>query len=87
MKLRQSMLSLGIFALVLAVLVVFDERVRDRFNHLVAGGGDGITPWGDRLGDLGGALATAIRYQSIENAPLLVFATVGAMLFLFMVKT
>ncbi len=87
MKLRQSMLSLGIFALVLGVLVVFDERVRDRFTHLVAGGGDGITPWGDRLSDLGGALATAIRYQSIENAPLLVFATVGAMLFLFMVKT
>jgi hypothetical protein len=32
-------------------------------------------------------LLSAVRYQSIENAPLLIFATVGAVLFLFMVKT
>ena len=79
------MMSAGVFAMVLAVLVIFDERVRDRFSLLVSGG-SGLTPWGDRLGDLGGALASAVRYQSIENAPLL-FTTVGAMLFLFMVKT
>ena len=30
---------------------------------------------------------SAIRTQSIENAPLLIFATVGAVLFLFMVRT
>jgi hypothetical protein len=86
MKLRQSMLSVGVFALVLGVLVIFDERVRDRFSLLVSSGG-GLTPWGDRLSDLGGALASAVKYQSIENAPLLIFTTVGAMLFLFMVKT
>jgi hypothetical protein len=85
MRLRQSMLSAGVFALVLGVLVIFDERVRDRFSQLVSSGS--MTPWGDRLGDLGGALASAVKYQSIENAPLLIFTTVGAMLFLFMVKT
>jgi hypothetical protein len=30
---------------------------------------------------------TAAKHQSIENAPLVVFATAGAILFLFMVKT
>jgi hypothetical protein len=29
----------------------------------------------------------AARHQSIENAPLVIFATVGAVLFLFMVRT
>jgi len=28
-----------------------------------------------------------VRYQSIENAPLVLFATVGGVLFLFMVRT
>jgi hypothetical protein len=87
MKLRQSLLSAGVFALVLGVLVIFDERVRIRLTELLAGGDGGITPWGDRLGDLGGALVSALKYQSIENAPLLIFVTIGAMLFLFMVKT
>ena len=86
MKMRQWILSMGVFALVLVALVSIDPRVRDRFADLVSGG-NGISSWGDRLGNLGGALMTAIRYQSIENAPLLIFATVGAVLFLFMVKT
>jgi hypothetical protein len=49
-------------------------------------GGDGLTPWGDRVSDLGTALMSAVRHQSIENAPLLVFAAVGAVLFVFMLK-
>ncbi len=83
---RQSALSLTVFVVVLAGLVSVDERVRERFTELI-NGNDSLTPWGDRLGDLGGALMSAIRTQSIENAPLLIFATVGAVLFLFMVRT
>ena len=29
----------------------------------------------------------AVRHQSLENAPMVVFATAGALLFLFMVRT
>jgi hypothetical protein len=76
------MLSAGVFAVVLGVLVVFDERVRGRFTDLVAGGTSGAA-WSE----FGGAIMSAIQYQSLENAPLLVFATVGATLFLFMVKS
>jgi hypothetical protein len=84
--LRQYALSITVFAIVLGGLVSVDERVRDRFSAVVRGD-DALTPWGDRVGDLGGALMMAIRSQSIENAPLLVFAAVGGVLFLFMFRT
>lgn len=80
------MLSITVFVIVLAGLVFVDPRVRDRVGALVTGG-DGASSLGDRAGDLGNALMTAVRYQSIENAPLLIFATVGAVLFVFMVRT
>lgn len=85
LSLRQTMLSTLVFLGVLFAIVSVDARVRERLSDL-AYGGDGLTPWGDRVGDLMEALATAARYQSIENAPMLVFATAGAVLFLFMVK-
>lgn len=83
---RQSMLSVAVFLIVLGGLVCVDQRVRDRFSDLMYGG-DGVSSAGDRASELGNALLTAVHYQSIENAPLLIFATVGAVLFLFMVRT
>lgn len=83
---REAVLSPAVFAAILLMLVSVDDRVRDRFANLFSGG-DGVTSLGGRLADLGGALMSAIRYQSIENAPLLVFATVGAVLVIFMVKS
>jgi hypothetical protein len=86
LRIRQYALSIAVFAIVLGGLVSIDERVRDRFLAVVHGD-DALTPWGDRVSDLGGALMTAVRNQSIENAPLLIFATAGGVLFLFMFRT
>jgi hypothetical protein len=86
LRIRQGALSAAVFAGVLLLLVSVDERVRDRFSALVSGD-HSLSPWGDRAGDLGGALISAVRYQSLENAPLLVFAAAGAVLFAFMLKT
>jgi hypothetical protein len=83
---RQGIASAAVFGAVILMLVSIDDRVRDRFNDLVSGGGS-LTPWGDRAGDLVQALISAVRYQSIENAPLLIFAAVGAILVAFMLKT
>lgn len=83
---RQAIASAAVFGAVLLVLVSIDDRVRDRFGDLFSGG-NGISPWGDRAADLGHALIGAARYQSIENAPLLVFAAVGGVLVLFMLRT
>ena len=85
--LQQAFISTAIFAIVLGCLVSVDDRVRERFTAILAGSGQGLTPWGDRVGDLGDALIGALRHQSIENAPLLIFTAVGAVLVVFMVKT
>lgn len=86
MGLRQWIVSTAIFLVVLIGLVSVDDRVGERVNDLVSGG-DTVTPWGDRVQDLGGALLAALRYQSIDNAPMLVFTAVGAVLFVFMLKS
>jgi len=86
LSVRQAVLSTLIFGGVLLALASVDARVRERVGDVVSNG-DSLSPWGDRIGDLGHALATSIRYQSIENAPLLVFAAVGAVLFVFMIRT
>lgn len=86
LALRQYVLSIAVLGIVLGGLVSVDERVRDRLSALVHGDG-ALSPWGERAGDLGNELWTAVRHQSLENAPLLVFATVGCVLFVFMFRT
>jgi hypothetical protein len=82
---RQALVSSAVFAAIVAVLVSVDAGVRDRLSALASSGS--ASSWSDRASDLGGAVVTAAKHQSIENAPLVVFATAGALLFLFMVKT
>ena len=86
LSLRQAVLSSLIFGGVLLALASVDARVRERVSDVVSGD-DGLSPWGDRISDLGSALVTAVRHQSLENAPMLVFAAVGAVLFVFMIRT
>ena len=88
LAIRQAFASAAVFGAVLLVLISVDDRVRERFNDLVGSGPTGsVSPWGDRASDLGSALMSAARHQSIENAPLLVFAGVGAVLVVFMLKS
>ena len=44
-------------------------------------------PLSARLSDLASVLWSALRHQSIENAPMAVFATVGVLLTLFMLRS
>jgi hypothetical protein len=80
---RQAVASGAVFAAVLTALVLVDDRVHDGFRNLVS---NGVSPWGERATDLAGALFSAARQQSIENAPLVIFAVVGAVLVLFMLR-
>ncbi len=84
--LKQAFVSFAVFAVLLMALVSVDERVRDQFNNLVDGS-NSVSSWSNRASTLTDAVASAARHQSIENAPLLIFATAGAVLFLFMVRT
>jgi hypothetical protein len=83
---RQAAISGGIFAALLFALVSIDPNVQTRFQELIVGQGD-TASFAARASELGDALTSAVRYQSIENAPMMVFATVGVVLFLFMVRT
>jgi hypothetical protein len=83
---RDGAVSAGVFGVVLFALVSTDARVHDHVSELFGASGS-VGPWGDRLTDLGSALWMAVKDQSIDNAPMLVFATVGAVLTLFMFKS
>jgi hypothetical protein len=86
MRFRQLLLSLTAFALVVGGLAYVDPRVREQLAQVLTGG-NGVSTWDNRLVELGGTLVAALRYQSLENGPLMIFAVVGAVLFLFMVRT
>ena len=82
---REGILSAAVFGAILFALVSVDPRVEAQVTDLLRA--STVTSWSDRLGDLGGALWSAARDHSIDNAPLLVFATVGTVLTLFMLKS
>lgn len=83
--LREATVSAGVFAAVLFALVSVDSRVHDRVSDLFRTGA--VTPWGDRAGDLVDAVWAAARYQSFDNAPVLIFMTVGAVLMVFLFRS
>jgi hypothetical protein len=83
---REGAISAVIFGGVMFALVSVDARVRDHVSDLV-GNSTSVAPLSARFAELADALWSAARYQSIENAPLLVFATVGAVLTVFMLRS
>src|SRR5262245_11081710 len=83
---KDSAISASVFAIVLFALVSADPRVHDHVSGLFSNAGV-VTPFGDRLGGLGSALWSAARHQSLDNAPMLVLATVGPALTIFRLKS
>ena len=80
----QDLLEYALLVALIA-LVSVDPRVEAQVTDLMRGAS--VTSWSDRLGDLGGALWSAARDHSIDSAPLLIFATVGVVLTVFMLKS
>jgi hypothetical protein len=76
------------FATVLAVLVMLDQRVAHKLSQVFTRGPSGeigsIAMW---AGELGMALVAALKDQSIDHAPILVFTAVAVLLVGFMVRT
>jgi hypothetical protein len=82
---QQAAVSVGVFCALLVALVSFDERVHERFTELAYGAGS-VASVADRAEIFVGVIASAVRHQSIEHAPLLVFAAVGVVLVAFMLR-
>jgi len=85
-RLRDGILSAAVFGAILFALVSVDPRVEAQMTDLVRGSAS-VGSWTDRIGDVGGALWSAARDHSIDSAPLLIFASVGTLLTLFMLKS
>jgi hypothetical protein len=77
------------FCAIAVGLAVIDERVRTEFSSLVTGRGStgDIVGFGARMQDLGLIAMQAVRDQSIEHAPLTVFALVALVLFALMLRS
>ncbi len=82
---RESAVSFAVFVGLIVALTTVDPNLHQRMGDLVSGGG--VSGLSGRASDVGGALWMALRTQSIENAPMVVFATVGVLLTLFMFKS
>jgi hypothetical protein len=81
---KQSVASAGILVAMLVLLVSIDPRVRDHMSGVVSPGG--AATMGQGAMNLADVLVSAVKTQSIENSPLMIFAVVGAILVLFMLK-
>jgi hypothetical protein len=79
--LRQVFLSGAVFAGVILAVASVDARVRERARDMLHTGSPA------QVGDVVDALVTAARYHTMDNAPLVVFAAAGALLFVFMFRT
>ena len=82
--LKQSIASAAVLGALLLVLVSIDPRVREHMTGIVSPGG--ASTMGRGLMDTVGVLVSALKHQSIENSPLVIFAVVGAILVVFMLK-
>lgn len=79
--------SLVGFLAVFGTLVLVDERVWYHMRSLVRSGApDEVRDVGRQLETLSDALLLAIRDQSIDHAPLLLFSAVAIVLVVFMVR-
>jgi len=80
--------SLVGFLAVFGTLVLVDERVWYHMRSLVSSGAPTeVKDVGKQLEALGDAFLIAIRDQSIDHAPLLLFSAVAIVLVVFMVRS
>jgi hypothetical protein len=84
-----ALLSAGALTLLLLVLIAIDDRVREQIalrftdGHTTAQLAGATT----QVQDLYTVIADVARQQSLEHAPLMLFAMAGTVLVMFMVRT
>lgn len=84
----EALMSVGTVVILLLVLVVADDRVRDLFSRrFVAHPTAELASVSRQLSDIGAVMVSATRDQSLGHAPLLIFTLAAAVLVLFMLRT
>jgi len=80
-------MSAGALAVILLVLVSFDDRVREQVQLRLSSPSAVVSEAGHGLKSLSSVIMDALREQSLDRAPLLIFVFGAVMLLLFMLKT
>lgn len=80
-------MSVGALAIILMVLVSFDSRVREQVNLRLSSPSAVVSEASHGLKSMAGIVLGALRAQSLDRAPLLIFVFGAVILFLFMLKT
>ena len=80
-------MSAGTVIILLLVLVAVDDRVREQLSLRFSNPSMEIANAGYQVRNLTNVIAEAARHQSIEHAPLLIFALAATVLVLFMLRT
>jgi hypothetical protein len=78
----------GVIAVLLG-LAAIDVRVRDQIMQMINGRAPSgeLVAVGNRMQDLATIMLQAVQDQSIEHAPLVIFALAAVILVMFMLRT
>jgi hypothetical protein len=84
-----AVLTFGGAMLLVLALVTFDDRVRDQITNVFDARSptDAIAGIGGRVTEVVAIVGQAMRSQSLEHAPLVIFALAATVLVLFMLRT
>ena len=84
-----AVLTFGGAMLLVLALVTFDDRVREQITSVFDARNptDAIAGIGGRITEVVAIVAQAMRSQSLEHAPLVIFALAATVLVLFMLRT
>lgn len=82
-----ALVSAGVVAMVMAVIVSVDVRVREQIYAAVTSVSQASTPAGGSWRDVGSTLVDAVMTRSLEHAPMVIFAVVAVVLLLCMVRS
>jgi hypothetical protein len=74
-------------AIILMVLVSFDSRVREQVELRMSSPSAMVSDASHGLKSLTGTILSALREQSLDRAPLLIFVFGAVVLLLFMLRT
>jgi hypothetical protein len=81
-------MSVGTVALLVMILIAYDERVRDLWSRrVVANPSMELASASHQFSNALAFVAAAVRSQSLLHAPLLVFTLAAAVLTIFMLRT
>jgi hypothetical protein len=83
------MTALGGVGVVILGLAAIDDRVRAEVMRIVSNRGPSLelVEAGQQVEGFAAILLQAIRYQSVEHAPLVIFSLAALVLLLFMIRS